>query len=104
MRLPTMIASLFAGLAAPAIAGGLVMNEYCAIGSTKYLNGGTAAADATGGFAEDYTFGRVLGNGNNWVELVVTTDHLDIRGWKLRWAENLKFTSTARTSGTATVW
>ena len=75
---------------------GLVVNEYCAVGSTKWLNGGTATVDATGGAAEDLTFGRVLGNGNNWIELVVTTDHLDIRGWQLRWAESLKFTSTGQ--------
>ena len=80
-------------LASSVLAGGLVMNEYNAVGSTKWLNAGTATADGTGGVAGDLTFGRVLGNGNNWIELVVTQDHLDIRGWKLRWAENLKFTS-----------
>ena len=97
MRRPILsILALSAFIAAPSLAGGLVMNEYGAVGSTKFLNGGTATADATGGVAEDYTFGRVVGNGNNWIELVVTTDHLDIRGWKLRWAENLKFTSTGQ--------
>ena len=80
-------------IAANALAGGLVMNEYNAVGSTKFLNGGTATADATGGSAGDLTFGRVVGNQNNWIEFVVTQDHLDIRGWKLRWAENLKFAS-----------
>ncbi len=95
IRLHAALALSF-GLVGPALAGGLVLNEYCAVGSTKFINGGTATADATGGQAEDQTFGRVVGNGNNWIELVVTTDHLDIRGWKLRWAENLKFTSTGQ--------
>ena len=95
-RIALSILSMSGCLASPALAGGLVMNEYGAVGSTKWLNGGTATADATGGFSEDLTFGRVIGNGNNWIELVVTTDHLDIRGWKLRWAENLKFSSTGQ--------
>jgi hypothetical protein len=88
--------ALSTSLGTACLAGGLVMNEYCAVGSTKWLNGGTATVDATGGQAEDLTFGRVLGNGNNWIELVVTEDHLDLRGWKLRWAETLKFTSTGQ--------
>lgn len=82
---------LCACVTASTFAGGLVLNEYNAVGSTKWLNAGNATADATGGLASDLTFGRVLGNQNNWIELVVTQDHLDIRGWKLRWAENLKF-------------
>ncbi|MFM1866926.1 MAG: hypothetical protein RL591_334 [Planctomycetota bacterium] len=63
-------------------AGGLVLNEYNATGSTKYLGGPTATND-------DKYFGRVLGNGGNWLEFVVTQDHLDLRGWKIRWAETL---------------
>ena len=92
---PSSIAAsaLSASICATTLAGGLVLNEYNAVGSTKFLNAGTATADVTGGFAVDLTFGRVIGNQNNWIELVVTQDHLDIRGWKLRWAENLKFTS-----------
>jgi hypothetical protein len=31
--------------------------------------------------------GRIQGNGGDWIELVVTKDHLDIRGWQIRWAE-----------------
>ena len=85
--------ALCACICASTLAGGLVLNEYNAVGSTKFLNAGTATADVTGGFAVDLTFGRVIGNQNNWIELVVTEDHLDIRGWKLRWAESLKFTS-----------
>ena len=91
IRLP---ASVVLALSCPALAGGLVMNEYNAVGSTKWLNGGSATVDATGSTTEDHTFGRILGNRNNWIEFVVTQDHLDIRGWKLRWAETAKFTST----------
>ena len=30
---------------------------------------------------------RIQGNLGDWIELVVLEDHLDIRGWELRWAE-----------------
>ena len=30
--------------------------------------------------------GRILGNGGNWIELVVTEDNLDLRGWSLEWS------------------
>ena len=33
----------------------------------------------------DPFFGIVQGNGGNWLEVVVITDHLDIRGWTLDW-------------------
>jgi hypothetical protein len=33
----------------------------------------------------DPFLGVVRGNGGNWIELVVITDHLDIRGWTLEW-------------------
>ncbi|MCE9619311.1 MAG: hypothetical protein K8R92_05335 [Planctomycetes bacterium] len=67
--------SFAALLSTQALAGGLIMNEYNAVGSTKMLTG------------SDPVFGQVLNNGGNWIELVVTQDHLDIRGWKLKWAE-----------------
>ena len=51
----------------------LILNEYNAVDPTKYL----------ANLNSDVTLGRVLGNGGNWFELVVTTDHLDIRGWQL---------------------
>lgn len=65
----------------------VVLNEYNAVGETLYLNGGTAAVDASGGAASDPTFGRVLGNGGDWFELVVTDDHVDLRGATLSWEE-----------------
>lgn len=30
--------------------------------------------------------GRILGNGGNWIELVITQDNLDLRGWSMDWS------------------
>ena len=85
MKISHIVLALSASFSAQVFAGGLIMNEYNAVGSTKYLT--EVIGDPSKGV--DSYFGRVLGNGGNWVELVVTQDHLDIRGWKLRWAETL---------------
>jgi hypothetical protein len=61
----------------------VILNEYNAVDPAGYLGGGTAARDASGDRASDTWFGRVLGNGGDWFELVVITDHLDMRGWML---------------------
>ena len=55
-----------------------ILNEYNAVKSTGFLK------DA----GSDTYFGRVAGNGGNWFELVVTRDHLDMRGWRLAWTED----------------
>ncbi|MBM4099766.1 MAG: hypothetical protein FJ260_07420 [Planctomycetes bacterium] len=67
----------------------LVLNEYNGVKATTFLGGGTATQDANvpPGTASDAQFGRVLGNGGDWMELVITTDHLDMRGWRLDWTE-----------------
>ena len=67
----------------------LILNEYNAVGSTSFLGGGTQAQDGNvpPGQASDAFFGRVMGNGGNWFELVVATDHLDMRNWNLDWTE-----------------
>ena len=82
LRAP-VLADACAGCAA------LVLNEYNAVRGDQYLGGGTAAQDANTppGVASDAQFGRILGNGGNWFELVVLSDHLDMRGWQLQWAE-----------------
>ncbi len=72
--------------------GGLILNEYNAVGSQKWLgNSNDVACEGPAGFdcsdEEDTFFGRVQGNGGNWIELVVTVDNLDVRGWELRIAE-----------------
>ena len=51
----------------------LILNEYNAVDPDKMLeNDGS-----------DVYWGRLVGNGGDWFELVVTEDHLDIRGWEL---------------------
>jgi len=65
----------------------LVLNEYNAVSGAGWLNGGTAGADEDGGAASDSFFGRVQGNGGNWIELVVQQDGADIRGWTIEWQE-----------------
>jgi hypothetical protein len=83
------------GLAAcsgTALGASLILNEYNAVGSQKWLgNPDSVACEGPAGLncadEEDTYLGRVLGNGGDWLELVVTVDHLDLRGWKLQIAE-----------------
>ncbi|QDU53972.1 dockerin type I domain-containing protein [Aeoliella mucimassa] len=89
----------------------LIINEYNAVGGSKYLDtdnyGGTSVssrnekedkyfatfaelqvpANSPEGVAEGTPDGRIQGNGDDWIELVVTMDHVDIRGWSLEWSE-----------------
>ena len=60
----------------------VILNEYNAVDATEFLGGGNTAADESGGRASDSYFGRIAGNGGDWFELVVITDHLDMRNWK----------------------
>ena len=53
----------------------LILNEYNAVSSSRYLDGENYEASA----AADVYFGRTQGNGGNWFELVVTEDDLDVR-------------------------
>ncbi|MEE9297352.1 MAG: hypothetical protein V3W34_20630 [Phycisphaerae bacterium] len=86
-------------------AGDLILNEYNAVRASRWLDcdGMDCCCDqgACDGGADDglpcvcnppckadVFFGRVQGNGGNWIELVVTRNHLDIRGWKLEWTED----------------
>ena len=89
-HLPASVIAI--ALASSASAQGLVLTEYNAVGSTKFLQISTPGLDE----GYDTYFGVIQGNGGNWVELVVTQDHLDVRGWKLRWAE----TGNLLTNGT----
>ncbi|MBW2385410.1 MAG: CotH kinase family protein, partial [Deltaproteobacteria bacterium] len=68
---------------APSSAATLILNEYNAVSSIDWLNGGGPLMDDDGGTAGDLTFGRVLGNGGDWFELVLTENGADLRGWKL---------------------
>ncbi|MBN2020096.1 MAG: lamin tail domain-containing protein, partial [Sedimentisphaerales bacterium] len=51
----------------------VILNEYSAVADNKYIKDG----------GSDTFWGRILGNGGDWFELVVTQDHLDMRGWQL---------------------
>jgi hypothetical protein len=86
MRLAHVLACVVA-LAAPAVhAAPLIVNEFNAVSSTNFLNGGDATTDGEGNSIDppaDAFFGRIQGNGGDWIELVVVADHLDIRGWTL---------------------
>ncbi len=75
-------------------AADVILNEYNAVTGSDYLNGGNASADESGGRASDSYFGRVMGNGGDWFELVVIKDHLDVRGWQLDIYENGMFDET----------
>ena len=85
-----------AGLVAatPAVAADIILTEYNAVSSDKWL-GNPALPECEGplGFIcatnEDTFFGRIIGNGGNWFELAIITDHLDMRGWRLEWQEVL---------------
>ncbi len=80
-------------LAAPVDAAPLIVNEFNAVSGSNYLNFGNATTDGDGNSinppvgeepaATDTYFGRIEGNGGDWIELVVVADHLDIRGWML---------------------
>lgn len=87
LSIPVCLALLLA-TPLPARAAKMILNEYNAVSATNYLNDGNATVDADGGAAADPAFGRVLGNGGDWFELVVIADHLDIRGWKLDICDN----------------
>jgi len=87
----------------------VILNEYNAVGSTKWLDcdGDTShpgdctycSPPRTPPCKDDVFFGRVKGNGGNWFELVVTQDHLDMRGWQLYWTE----ATSPATAGTITL-
>lgn len=54
-------------------AADLILNEYNAVSSGFFLAGD----------GQDDFWQRTDGNGGDWFELVVITDHLDIRGWQV---------------------
>lgn len=71
------IIGLAMAVVTPLNAADMILNEYNAVRDDLILK--------DGGF--DSYFGSVTGNGRNWFELVVITDHLDARGWKLVWTD-----------------
>ena len=65
-------------------AGELIVNEYNAVNEAEFME----FASNKPWEGQDSYFGRILGNGGNWIELVVTSDHLDIRNWTLEWSNS----------------
>jgi len=91
-KLSMAIATALPASMAAAQTGALIINEWNCVGSEKWLgNPSDASCEGPAGFAcsdeSDAFFGRIQGNGGNWIELVVTIDNLDVRGWQIRWAE-----------------
>ncbi|HWB19234.1 MAG TPA: hypothetical protein VG711_02955 [Phycisphaerales bacterium] len=113
---PKIQVAVVAGMSATCIglfvsasgAAGLILNEANCVGPKKWLNNpDSQACECAGGAAcatnDDVYFGRVVGNGGDWIELVVTTDHLNIQGWKLEWAETDVAGGANQASGT-NIW
>ena len=61
----------------------LFVNEYNGVRDDRYLNGGDDLEDDDGEQASDVFLGRIVGNGGDWFELVVTAEVLDVRGWQI---------------------
>jgi len=76
-------------LSLSAAAAPIIVNEFNAVSASMFLNGGTVDADLDGNPTADTYFGRVQGNGGDWLELVVIQDHLDLRGGSLSIDEGL---------------
>ena len=71
----------------------VLVNEFNAVSSSRFLNDGDLLADADGGTASDAFLGRVQGNGGDWLELVVVGDGaphstVNLRGWTIEISEN----------------
>ena len=83
LALGAALTLLFSALPLFSASGAILsLNEYNAVSSTKWLNGGDASADSVGGQASDITLGRIQGNGGDWFELVLTEPGADLRGWQ----------------------
>lgn len=65
----------------------VVLNEWNAVSSVSHLDE-ELFGDSD---RSDSTFGRIMGNGGNWFELLVlgsaTESTVDMRGWTLNWVE-----------------
>lgn len=70
---------LLLGIVPACVAGAadVILNEYNAVGDNDRLEDD----------ASDPFWGRVDGNGGDWFETVIITDHLDMRGWSF-WVVN----------------
>lgn len=76
--------------ATAAVPNSLVLNEANTVGSSRFLD------EDRGRNRADVTLGRIQGNGQNWMELLVVQgdelpgggyrNTLDVRGWKIEWS------------------
>lgn len=75
MAKPIVVASIvvISAVVVPVRGADVILNEYNAVDDLLFLEG----------TASDPFWGRRQGNGDDWFELVVITDHLDMRGWDL---------------------
>ena len=88
-----ILAVRFSPAASAAVAGSLVFNEGNTVSGSKFLDQDRAAGPRN---RADLTLGRLQGNGQNWLELLIAqgddlgggqfANTLDVRGWKLDWA------------------
>jgi len=62
------------GAARVTLAADAIINEFNAVDGSKFLANG----------ASDPFWGQRAGNGDDWFEVVVVTDHLDMSGWQFR--------------------
>jgi hypothetical protein len=63
--------------------GALIISEWNAVSANEMLD------DCKDNPQEgDQFFGCVNGNGDNWIELVVTQNNLNIQGWTVSWKNN----------------
>lgn len=78
-----LVICLILSLSGSVFGAAVILNEYNAVTGSEFLGGGSASADDDDGRASDTYFGRIQGNGGDWFELVVITDHLNMQGWQL---------------------
>ncbi len=83
-----LIVLIFCLLSSTALNAQVILNEYNAVGSSRFLDGDLF----TDSDKADTVFGRIVGNGGNWFELLVigdgTSSTVDMRGWALSWTED----------------
>ncbi len=94
-----IVVSLILSSSAGVFGADVILNEYNAVAGSEFLNGGNSSVDIDGHRASDSYFGRVQGNGGDWFELVVITDHLDMRNWKLDIYESGSLNDTLNLTG-----
>jgi len=92
----------------------LVLNEFNCVAPAYYLDAhryseagkkeGLEADAYFASVASDMLDGRIQGNGGNWIELVVVRDHLDLRGWQLRWAATYNKEGRADQADGTDIW